>query len=82
MSGKGKVVVAAVAALLTTAAPLASNAGAPKGKVRCAGVNSCKGKGACKSAKNGCKGHNSCKGKGWIYTTPKECKAKGGKVIK
>ena len=30
----------------------------------CAGKNSCKGKGGCKSGDNGCAGKNSCKGKG------------------
>jgi hypothetical protein len=30
----------------------------------CAGKNTCKGKGGCKTGDNGCKGKNSCKGKG------------------
>jgi hypothetical protein len=30
----------------------------------CAGQNSCKGKGGCKTGDNGCAGKNSCKGKG------------------
>ena len=30
----------------------------------CAGKNSCKGKGGCKSGDNGCAGKNSCKAKG------------------
>ena len=30
--------------------------------VKCVGVNDCKGKGTCKSAKNDCKGQNACKG--------------------
>lgn len=34
----------------------------------CAGQNSCKGKGGCKSSDNGCKGKNSCKGKGGCAT--------------
>ena len=32
--------------------------------VHCMGINSCKGQGSCKSAKNACKGQNSCKGEG------------------
>jgi hypothetical protein len=37
----------------------------PKKEVHdCAGKNSCKGKGGCKTGDNGCKGKNSCKGKG------------------
>jgi hypothetical protein len=35
-----------------------------KGKHDCAGKNSCKGTGGCKTGDNGCKGQNSCKGKG------------------
>jgi hypothetical protein len=34
----------------------------------CAGQNSCKGKGGCKTGDNGCKGKNSCKGKGGCAT--------------
>ncbi len=30
----------------------------------CAGKNSCKGKGGCKSGDNGCAGKNTCKAKG------------------
>src|SRR6188474_2889924 len=30
----------------------------------CAGKNSCKGKGGCKSGDKGCAGKNTCKGKG------------------
>lgn len=30
----------------------------------CAGQNSCKGKGGCKSGDKGCAGKNTCKGKG------------------
>jgi len=34
----------------------------------CAGKNSCKGKGGCKTGDSGCKGKNSCKGKGGCKT--------------
>jgi hypothetical protein len=37
-------------------------------KHACKGLNSCKGKGGCKSSDNGCKGKNSCKGKGGCAT--------------
>ena len=47
--------------------------------VRCTGVNDCKGKGSCKSAKNDCKGQNACKGQGFTETTAKDCKVAGGK---
>ena len=40
----------------------------------CAGKNSCKGKGGCKSGDNGCAGKNSCKAKGG-------CAVKDGKPV-
>ncbi len=40
----------------------------------CAGKNTCKGKGGCKSGDNGCGGKNSCKGKGG-------CAIKDGKPV-
>lgn len=51
-------------------------------KVKCSGINACKGKSACATATSACSGQNSCKGKGWVYVPNKdECDAKGGKVI-
>src|SRR5438552_18368669 len=41
----------------------------------CAGKNSCKGKGGCKTGDNGCALKNSCKGKGG-------CAVKDGKPVK
>jgi hypothetical protein len=40
----------------------------------CAGKNSCKGKGGCKSGDGGCAGKNTCKGKGG-------CAVKDGKPV-
>lgn len=50
--------------------------------VKCVGVNDCKGKGSCKSAKNDCKGQNACKGQSFDKLTEKACLEKGGKVEK
>lgn len=50
-------------------------------KVKCSGINSCKGKGACGMAKHDCAGKNACKGQGWMKTSKAECDAKGGKVM-
>ena len=50
-------------------------------KVHCAGINSCKGKGACKSATSSCKGMNECKGKGWNEMSSADCTKKGGTVV-
>jgi hypothetical protein len=57
---------------LTSATSISSVAGQaadkPVEKHACKGLNSCKGKGGCKSSDNGCKGKNSCKGKGGCAT--------------
>jgi hypothetical protein len=79
MRTKGALIAAAVAGLLTTAAPLVASA--KDAKVHCQGVNSCKGKSGCKSADNSCKGQNGCKGKGWVEMSEKQCKDKGGTVV-
>lgn len=50
-------------------------------KVKCSGINSCKGKGACGTAKHDCAGKNACKGQGWMKTSKEECVTKGGKVV-
>ena len=83
---RGIVIASAVASLFAAAAHAGDKA-APKkdakvaAKIRCEGINSCKGKGECGGA-NGtsCAGTNECKGKGWIQVPEKDCKAKGGKV--
>ena len=50
--------------------------------VKCAGINECKGHGACSGADNSCKSKNECKGKGWTETaSAKECADKNGKVL-
>src|SRR5271154_3191223 len=42
----------------------------------CKTLNSCKGKGGCKTGDNGCKMKNSCKGKGGCATDKHDCKGK------
>ena len=78
-----------VATLTLTAAVLAaamaapvSHASTPGDTVHCAGVNSCKGKGDCKTAENACKGQNSCKGHGFVAMPAAQCAAIGGVVVK
>lgn len=64
------------------AAPAMDAQQAKEAKVKCSGINACKGKSACATATSACSGQNSCKGKGWIYVPSKEeCDSKGGKVI-
>lgn len=72
----------ATAAALLFSSMAVSTASAEEAKVHCAGVNACKGAGACKTAKNECKGQNACKGAGWVELTPKECAAAEAKLKK
>ena len=80
----GVALATATATLMLTGMTASSIANAdPKvAQVKCSGINSCKGKSACATATTACAGANSCKGKGWIKTSAKNCKAKGGKIIK
>ena len=81
---KGVLIASAVASLFVMNAASAQQKGGTdtsKG-VKCAGVNECKGKGACAGAKNSCAGENGCKGQGWTKAaSEKECKDKGGTVV-
>ncbi len=75
------------AAIATAAALLFSNmavtsAGATEAKVKCEGVNSCKGTSACGTATNACQGQNSCKGKGYLLLSAAECDAAKAKLKK
>jgi hypothetical protein len=82
MSMKNAILASAVASMFASGAALAKDKPEKKAgdTVKCEGINSCKGTGACKSANNGCKGQNGCHGQGLTETSADECKAKGGKV--
>jgi hypothetical protein len=80
MTIKGAVIASAVAGLFAAATPAVVHAKGG-GKVKCSGINDCKGKGACKSATSSCKSMNDCKGKGWIEVSDKECTKKKGTVV-
>jgi len=77
MSKLLSVTLATAAAVSFAVAPITS-AIASTHKVPCYGVNSCKGKSACKTAKSSCKGQNACKGQGLLMKTEKRCKKLGG----
>ena len=83
MTMNGKAIAMTVAGLLLAVAPRVGHADdkTKEAKVKCTGINSCKGKGSCSGASNGCAGKNGCKGKGWVETTAKECKDKKGTVM-
>ncbi len=49
-------------------------------KVKCYGVNSCKGTSACSGAGHGCAGKNACKGQGFLQMSKDDCMKQGGKL--
>lgn len=67
------VALASAAAMLFSTAPLMSANAADAAKVKCEGVNACKGQSACHTATSGCQGQNSCKGKGYLMLSKAEC---------
>jgi hypothetical protein len=75
----GILAAAAASLFLAGAAGLAAPASAAE-KVKCEGVNSCRGKSACSTSANECSGKNSCKGKGFLMLTPEECEAAKAKA--
>ena len=50
-------------------------------EIKCSGINSCKGTGACATATHACAGQNSCKGQGWVKASKADCDSKGGTVV-
>ena len=76
------VFVASAALGLLAASPGTASADHHEGDgVKCAGINSCGGKGECAAAdgSHDCGGKNSCKGKGWVKVESAEaCADKGG----
>jgi len=81
--GTRSALVASTAAALFLAglavSAIAQEPGA-EAKVKCEGVNSCKGHGECKSAQNACKGKNGCGGQGFLMMTKAECDAAKAKA--
>jgi uncharacterized membrane protein len=82
MNAKSFVVAGAAALLILSGAVIArADESAGSAQVKCVGVNSCKGQGACATAHNDCKGKNACKGQGMVkMSSAKDCTDKGGKV--
>ena len=82
MNAKTLMVAGAAALLIVSGAVVARADDSAGAKVKCMGVNSCKGKGACATAKNDCKGKNGCKGQGMTrMSSAKDCTDKGGTVM-
>ena len=55
---------------------------ADEGKVKCEGVNSCKGQSRLQDRQESCKGQNACKGAGFLELTKAECDAAQAKATK
>ena len=70
----------ATAAALLFGSLMVTTANADEAKVKCTGVNSCKGQSSCKSTKNSCKGMNSCKGQGFVEMSKSDCAAAKAKA--
>jgi hypothetical protein len=82
MGARGVLIASAAAALFlagVTGASHAEESGA-EAKIKCEGVNGCKGHGDCKTATNECKGQNECGGKGFVMMTEAECEAAKAKA--
>jgi hypothetical protein len=79
---RGVLVASAVASLFLAGTHGAASAddAATGAKVKCEGVNSCKGQSDCKSARNSCKGQNGCSGQGFKELTQAECDAAKAKL--
>lgn len=82
MNAKSFVIAGAAALLLISGAVSArADESAGSAQVKCMGVNSCKGQGACATVHNDCKGKNACKGQGMEkMSSAKDCTDKGGKL--
>jgi uncharacterized membrane protein len=75
MTRRSAVIAAAAAALFVSGAATQAMADHHEGseKVKCEGVNGCKGQSECATDHSSCNGHNDCAGKGWVKMTPDEC---------
>ena len=74
----GVALATAAAMLFSTAA--VTTASAADAKVKCEGVNGCKGQSACHTATNACQGQNSCKGKGYLLLSKADCDSAKAKM--
>ena len=85
MNKRSAVLAAAAAAIFVSGAAGVGSAAHHEAdeKVKCEGVNSCKGQSECNTDHSKCHGMNDCGGKGWVTMTAEECeKAKAAKAEK
>lgn len=74
--------LATAAAVMFSSAPLTAANAADEAKVKCEGVNACKGTSACGTAANACAGKNACKGQGFLMLSKAECDSAKAKLKK
>jgi uncharacterized membrane protein len=79
-ANKASGVAMATAAALLFSTVAVTTAQAEDAKVKCEGVNSCKGTSACATATNSCQGQNSCKGHGFLLLSKGDCDAAKSKM--
>lgn len=80
--GKLTGIALATAAAGMFAMTAAGPASAQAAKVKCEGVNACKGHSECKSMKNSCKGLNACKGQGFVEMSQADCDKAKSEMMK
>jgi hypothetical protein len=74
--------LATAAAMMFSTAPLTAANAADEAKVKCEGVNACKGTGSCQTSANSCAGKNACKGHGFLMLSQADCDAAKAKAKK
>ena len=78
---KKMLLAASVAGILAVTGMISSGMVYAEDGVACAGVNACKGQGACGGKDHGCAGKNACKGEGWVkVATEAACLEQGGTI--
>ena len=78
---KSLLLASAAAGLLALAGAVPTAVADDAEKVRCYGVNKCKGAGACGGQGHSCAGENSCQGQGYLKMDKDTClKIQGGRL--
>jgi hypothetical protein len=75
----GAAIAVAAALLFNTVAVSVASAAEPA-KIKCQGVNACKGTSACATAHSACQGLNDCKGQGFLMLSKADCDAAQAKL--
>jgi uncharacterized membrane protein len=81
LNKRSLLLASAAAGLLTLAGPVTTAVAEDAEKVKCYGVNKCKGTGACGGQGHSCAGENACKGQGFLKIDKDTClKIQGGRL--